>query len=58
MAEKRKRYKDLTPGQQKKFRTVMAEYAKGKLHHGSTGKIVTDRKVAVAIAFDEAGRHR
>ena len=39
----------------KKFAKVMREFYAGKLHHGSTGKIVTDVKVARAIAASEAG---
>lgn len=54
MAEKRKKFSDLTPRQQAKFKTVMGEYASKKLHHGGTGKIVKDRKTALAIAFSEA----
>ena len=55
MAEKkRKKHSDLTPKKQRKFHKVMKEFAERKLHHGSTGKIVTDRNVAVAIAFSES----
>jgi hypothetical protein len=52
-----KTFNDLSPKQQRKFKYVMGEYAKGKLHHGGTGKIVKDRKTAIAIAFSEAERH-
>ncbi len=57
MAEKRTKLKDLTPGQRKKFRTVMTEYANGTLR-SSDGTKVTKRSQAVAIAFSEARRHR
>ena len=57
MAEKRTKYKDLTPSQQKKFRTVMAEYANGTLR-SSDGTKVTKRSQATAIAFSKAGRHK
>ena len=56
MAKKQTKYKDLTPGQQKKFRTVMAEYANGTLRL-SDGTKVTKRSQATAIAFSKAGRH-
>ena len=35
---------------------VMGEYKRGTLHHGGTGKIVKNKKVAVAIALSEARR--
>lgn len=57
MAEERPKFKDLTPGQQKKFRTVMAEYANETLR-SSDGTKVTKRSQAVAIAFSEARRHK
>ena len=57
MAEKRTKYKDLTLSQQKKFRTVMAEYANGTLR-SSDGTKVTKRSQATAIAFSKAGRHK
>ena len=34
---------------------VMHEYKEGNLHSGRTGKVVTDRKQAIAIALSEAG---
>lgn len=38
-----------------KIRSVMKEFSAGTLHHGSKrGKIVTDPKVAKAIALSEA----
>ena len=48
-----KAYKDLSDSQKRKFQKVMREYAKGTLRTPS-GKKVTDRKQAVAIAFSEA----
>ena len=58
MAEgKRTKFADLTLGQQKKFRTVMAEYANGTLR-SSDGTKVTKRSQAVAIGFSEARRHK
>ena len=40
---------------QKKIKTVMAEFKKGKLHSGSEkGPVVTDPKQAVAISLSEA----
>lgn len=39
---------------QKKISTVMREYGKGKLRSGRSGKKVTSRKQAVAIAISEA----
>jgi hypothetical protein len=37
-----------------KFIYVMREFGKGRLKHGTTGKVVTDKDMAVAIAFSEA----
>ena len=48
-------FKDLSDKQKHKFSKVMREYAKGTLRTAS-GKKVTDRKQAVAIAFSEASR--
>lgn len=43
----------------KKIPVVMREFQQGKLHHGSKrGKIVTDPKIAMAIAMREAGMPR
>lgn len=40
-----------------KFKKVMREYHKGKLHSGSKrGPIVRNRQQAIAIAFSEAQR--
>jgi len=44
-----------TPQQQTKMEKVMGEFKDGTLKHGSTGKVVTDRKMAIAIALSEAG---
>ena len=42
-----------------KVHKVMGEYKRGKLHSGSkTGKKVTSRKQAVAIALSEARKKR
>lgn len=47
---------NLTKEQKAKVKKVMAEFKAGKLHHGSKeGKVVTDKKIALAIAFSEAG---
>lgn len=46
-------------GQAKKVNKVMKEYGAGKLHTGSkTGKVVTNRKQAIAIALSEAGKSK
>ena len=37
-----------------KFSLVMREFKDKELHHGTTGKLVTDRDMAIAIAFSEA----
>lgn len=37
-----------------KIGKVMKEYKMGTLHHGGSGKVVTNRKTALAIAFEEA----
>ena len=41
----------------KKVKKVMKEYKSGKLKSGS-GKTVTDKKQAVAIAMSEAGKSK
>ena len=38
---------------EQKVAKVMREFEAGTLHHGSTGEIVKDRKVALAIAMSE-----
>jgi hypothetical protein len=43
----------------KKVSKVMREFKKGKLHSGSKkGKVVTNRKQAIAIGLSEAKRAR
>jgi hypothetical protein len=39
---------------QAKFHKVMKEFKEGKLHSGKSGKIVTDKKQAWAIAYSES----
>ena len=39
---------------QKKVKTVMKEFKKGKLHSGKSKKIVKNPKQAIAIALSEA----
>lgn len=41
---------------QEKIATVMHEFKEGELHSGGSGKPVTSRKQAVAIALSEARR--
>jgi hypothetical protein len=46
-------------GQAKKVNKVMKEFGAGKLHSGSkSGKTVTNRKQAIAIALSEAGKSK
>lgn len=40
----------------KKFKRVMGEYGERTLHHGGTGEVVTDVKMATAIAASEQRR--
>jgi len=42
------------PAQKKKVSRVMREFKKGELHSGKNGKVVKNRKQAVAIALSEA----
>jgi len=43
----------------KKMKKVMHEFQEGKLHSGSkTGKLVTNPKQAVAIAYSEAKKKK
>ncbi len=44
-----------TKKQTAKVAKVMGEYADKSLHSGKGGKIVKDRKQAIAIALSEAG---
>lgn len=39
-----------------KVKKVMEEFKKHQLHSGKGGKVVTDRKQAIAIALSEAAR--
>lgn len=42
----------------KKMGKVMSEFGKGQLHSGKSGKVVTSRKQAVAIALSQARKAR
>lgn len=48
--------KKQTPAQVKKTQKVMHEFGAGKLHSGKGGKIVTNKKQAIAIALSEASK--
>jgi len=41
---------------QKKIKKVMGEFKEGTLHSGKDGKVVKNRKQAVAIALSVAGK--
>jgi hypothetical protein len=43
---------------QAKVRTVMREFSRGKLKSGGSGRKVTSRKQAIAIAMSSAGLSR
>lgn len=45
-------------GKQSKFAKVMSEFKHGKLHSGRSGKMVTSRAQAQAIAASESGMMR
>ena len=47
-----------SPEFQKIVKKAMHEYKGGKLKSGSSGKVVKDRKQAVAIALSEARQSR
>lgn len=51
MAGKKKHKGPIKVG--KKFKRVMSEYGDRTLHHGGTGEVVTDVKMATAIAASE-----
>lgn len=42
---------------QKKVAEVMHEFKEGELHIGTSDKIVTDPKQAIAIALNKAEKH-
>jgi hypothetical protein len=43
---------------EKKVKSVMGEYGKGKLHSGAGGKVVKSRDQAIAIALSAAGKSK
>lgn len=43
---------------QKKIKTVMGEFGRGKLHSGKGGPVVKSRKQAIAIAISTAKKKR
>ena len=55
MAISRSNLGKTTDKKQKKISKVMREYKKGKLNIGQSNKKVKNRKLAVAIALNEAG---
>ena len=48
--------KKQTPAQKKKTASVMHEFGTGTLHSGKGGKVVTNKKQAIAIALSEASK--
>jgi hypothetical protein len=54
MATRKKKGRRYGPKAQKKIGRVMKEHKEGKLRSGGSGKKVTSRKQAVAIALSEA----
>jgi len=56
MASKKRSKKKYGAAAQKKVKTVMHEQKRGELRSGRSGKKVTDRKQAIAIALSEARR--
>ncbi len=46
------------PKGQKGVEKIMHEYKKGSLHSGGSGKVVKNRKQAIAIALSEAGLNK
>ena len=57
-AKKKFKKKRLSVSQGGKFSKVMHEWGKGRLRHGSTGKIVSKGRqdIALTIAYSEARR--
>ncbi len=47
-----------TPAARKKIEKVMREFKHRTLHSGRDGRVVTDRKQAIAIALSEARRRK
>lgn len=47
---------NIHPAAEEKIEEVMHEFKEGELHIGKSDKTVTDRKQAVAIALNEAGK--
>lgn len=45
-------------GKMEKIGKVMTEYKEGTLHSGKSGKVVKDKKQALAIALSEAGQSK
>jgi hypothetical protein len=45
-------------GKMEKVGKVMTEYKEGTLHSGKGGKVVKDKKQAIAIALSEAGQSK
>jgi hypothetical protein len=41
---------------QKKIKSVMGEYGRGKLHSGKGGPVVKSKKQAIAIAISSASK--
>lgn len=40
------------------MRSCMLEWKKGELHSGGSGKVVKDRKQAIAICLNQSGQSR
>jgi len=57
MPRKKGKVSSLGEAGKRKLALVLREFAAGRLHHGGTGKIVTDKDVALAIALSEARKH-
>lgn len=45
-------------GKMEKVGKVMTEWKEGTLHSGKGGKVVTNKKQAIAIALNEAGQSK